>query len=101
MTVLFERPHSLPNRQRPFVTNIVEKISCLPDVPACFTDFEPRDLAVSVVTAMGLRVGAERASGTHYAAHALSLGATLVTNNAREFRRVPDLRVENWVTPAA
>lgn len=101
MTVLFERPHSLPNRRRPFVTNMVKKISCSPDVPTCFNDFGPRDLAVSVVTAMDLRVGAQRASGTHYASHALSLGATLVTNNEREFRRVPGLRVESWVTPAA
>ncbi len=30
------------------------------------------------------------------AAHALALGLTLVTNNAREFRRVPQLMVENW-----
>ncbi len=30
------------------------------------------------------------------AAHALSLDLTLVTNNAREFRRVPHLMVENW-----
>jgi tRNA(fMet)-specific endonuclease VapC len=30
------------------------------------------------------------------AAHALSLGLTLVTNNVREFRRIPQLRVENW-----
>ena len=32
------------------------------------------------------------------AAHALSLNAALVTNNTREFRRVPGLRVENWLT---
>ena len=31
------------------------------------------------------------------AAHALSLGAVLVTNNAAEFRRVEELTVENWV----
>jgi len=31
------------------------------------------------------------------AAHALSLSVRLVTNNAREFRHVPGLRVENWV----
>jgi len=32
------------------------------------------------------------------AAHALSLGATFVTNNTREFRRVPALTIENWAT---
>ena len=31
------------------------------------------------------------------AAHATGVGATLVTNNEREFGRVPDLRVENWL----
>jgi tRNA(fMet)-specific endonuclease VapC len=31
------------------------------------------------------------------AAHALTLGLILVTNNVREFRRVPGLRIENWV----
>jgi len=30
------------------------------------------------------------------AAHALAEDLTLVTNNEREFRRVPGLRVENW-----
>ncbi len=33
---------------------------------------------------------------TLIAAHALCLGLTLVTNNTREFKRVPGLRVENW-----
>jgi tRNA(fMet)-specific endonuclease VapC len=31
------------------------------------------------------------------AAHALALNLTLVTANVREFSRVPDLRVENWL----
>jgi tRNA(fMet)-specific endonuclease VapC len=30
------------------------------------------------------------------AAHARSLGLTLVTNNTREFKRVPGLKIENW-----
>ena len=30
------------------------------------------------------------------AAHAMSLGLILVTNNAREFGRVKGLRIENW-----
>jgi len=34
---------------------------------------------------------------TLIAAHALSLDLTLVTNNLKEFQRVPDLRIENWV----
>ena len=32
------------------------------------------------------------------AAHALSLGLVLISNNEREFQRIPDLIVENWVT---
>ena len=30
------------------------------------------------------------------AAHGMSLGLTVVTDNVREFARVPDLAVENW-----
>jgi tRNA(fMet)-specific endonuclease VapC len=31
------------------------------------------------------------------AAHAKAADLTLVTNNEREFRRVPGLRIENWI----
>jgi tRNA(fMet)-specific endonuclease VapC len=31
------------------------------------------------------------------AAHAISLDADLVTNNLKEFDRVPGLKLENWV----
>ena len=30
------------------------------------------------------------------AAHALSIGATVVTNNAADFEDVPELKIENW-----
>jgi tRNA(fMet)-specific endonuclease VapC len=32
------------------------------------------------------------------AAHALALGLTVVTNNEKEFGRVPGLKVQNWAT---
>ena len=53
-----------------------------------------------------LRAGLERQgtsvglSDTLIAAHALSLNATLVINNTREFPRVPDLPLENWAEDA-
>jgi tRNA(fMet)-specific endonuclease VapC len=33
----------------------------------------------------------------HIAAHARSEGLVLVTNNLREFERVPALQTENWI----
>lgn len=36
---------------------------------------------------------------TLIAAHAVSLGTILVTNNAREFQRVPGLQIEDWTSP--
>jgi tRNA(fMet)-specific endonuclease VapC len=32
------------------------------------------------------------------AAHTLSLDVALVTNNTREFKRVPNLKIEDWMT---
>lgn len=31
------------------------------------------------------------------AAHALSIGCTLVTNNEKEFIRIPNLKIDNWI----
>mgnify|MGYP001265018719 CR=1 FL=1 len=45
--------------------------------------------------ARGTMIGANDLS---IAAHARSLGLTLITNNTREFRRVRGLAVENWAT---
>ena len=41
----------------------------------------------------GLTIGA---MDTLIAAHALSIDGTLVTNNLKEFARVPKLKFENW-----
>ena len=40
------------------------------------------------------------ANDTWIAAQALAIGATLVTDNEREFARVPGLALENWLAPA-
>ena len=51
----------------------------------------------------GLRARLERvrqslgANDLLIAAHALALGHTMVTANEREFSRIGDLRVENWL----
>jgi tRNA(fMet)-specific endonuclease VapC len=72
----------------------IKQLSCLIPVQA---------LDAPAATHYGrLRAGLEKSGsliGAYdllIAAHALALGLTLVTNNVREFRRVPGLRVENW-----
>jgi len=35
------------------------------------------------------------------AAHAISLGLPVVTNNEQDFEGIPDLSVENWTTPTS
>ena len=61
------------------------------------------DFNVAAAQAYGeLRAALERKGvaigpfDTQIAAHALATGLTLVTNNEREFKRVPALRLENW-----
>jgi tRNA(fMet)-specific endonuclease VapC len=113
-----------------------------PGVLARLNALDAESVALSVVVAMELEVGAMRAEAHAYApavhrwldefkvlpledasrvhfarikcdlmergqmigpmdlliaSHALALGATLVTNNTREFRRVKGLKLENWV----
>jgi tRNA(fMet)-specific endonuclease VapC len=44
----------------------------------------------------GVSIGA---LDTLIAAHAISLGVTIATNNTREFAHVPGLMVEDWLIP--
>lgn len=48
-----------------------------------------------VLAAAGIPIGP---NDTAIAGHALATGALLVTNNTREFRRVPGLKLEDWAT---
>ena len=62
----------------------------------------PRDrAAVDATTEIKMTLAATGTSiapnDTAIAGHAVSTGAVLITNNTREFERVPDLLIENWV----
>ncbi len=67
--------------------------------PFELVDFSPDD----ALTAGEVRAGLERKGqpiGPYdllIAAQALNRGLTLVTNNEREFKRVPGLKIENWI----
>ena len=64
-------------------------------------DFDPpaARAAASIRAELASRGTPIGAHDFQIAGHALALEATLVTNNVREFSRVPGLRVENWTEP--
>ena len=58
----------------------------------------PADDAYAVVRAALEAAGTPiSANDTLIGAHALALGLILVTDNVREFARIPGLKVENWL----
>ncbi|MBE3130086.1 MAG: type II toxin-antitoxin system VapC family toxin [Acidobacteria bacterium] len=69
-------------------------------LPLELADF---DEPAAVIYGM-VRAGLEKAGtpigplDTQIGAHALSLGAILVTHNSREFRRIPGLVIEDWLS---
>ncbi len=73
------------------ISDFTAFVSVLPfDHPAEESYAEVR----AVLEAAGTPIGP---NDIFIAAHALALGLTLVTANAREFSRVPGLRLENWL----
>jgi tRNA(fMet)-specific endonuclease VapC len=84
-----------PRRQQdePALTAFLQYVEVLD-----FTDSATLDYAKirAHLKSSGTLIGA---NDLFIAAHARSLGLTLVTNNTREFGRVPKLRVENWALP--
>ena len=67
--------------------------------PLIITDFDEKAAVAygrvrATLEAQGRPIGS---LDTLIAAHAISLEATLVTNNVKEFSRVPELRLENWM----
>ena len=74
------------------------------EISEILTVIEPLPLAPAVAEVYG-RLRQDLASvgkligpnDLFIAAHALALDLTLITDNVREFSRVPNLRVENWL----
>jgi tRNA(fMet)-specific endonuclease VapC len=80
-----------------------------PTVRENFARHAANELAMSVITLGELRFGAEKSQSREramatiqkLAAHARAEGWILVTNNTREFARVPGLQLENWAEKAS
>jgi len=73
------------------VAELLDRLDVVPfDAPA---DFAYAELRTRLERA-GRPIGA---NDLLIAAHALALDLTLVTDNEREFSRIPDLRFENWL----
>lgn len=81
------------------VTHFVERLEVLKQaftVDAIGPDFSSAYALVrDTLEAQGQKIGDR---DTIIAAHALSLGATVVSRNMGEFSSVPGLKVENWET---
>ncbi len=72
-------------------------------IEACST-FEIADFDNNAAACYGLVRSSLESNGTPIgpldtliAAHAMSLGVILVTNNMREFKRIKGLKLENWI----
>ena len=69
------------------LTQLIRVLPLLPETATVYGAIR------AALTARGELIGA---NDLWIAAHAKFLNLTLVTNNEREFRRVPDLKIENW-----
>lgn len=80
-----------PERERAHLASLIE------DIPV-----EPFDIAAALAYGPIRLATRERRSDALdklIAAHAVSLGVTLVTCNTRDFARYPGLVMENWLLP--
>ena len=69
------------------LTQIVQVMPLLPEVAGIYGAIR------AALSTKGELIGS---NDLWIAAHAIFLDLILVTNNEREFRRVPDLKIENW-----
>lgn len=76
------------------LNNIEDFISHLEDLPCDINATQHYGQIKAFLERNGKPIGV---NDIHIAAHARSHGLTLVTNNLSEFKRVPNLALENWV----
>jgi tRNA(fMet)-specific endonuclease VapC len=76
------------------IRKMIDAVTVLPMEPEVGTHY---GTIRAYLTAAGTLIGG---NDLWIAAHARASRLTLVTNNESEFRRVPELRVENWVDQA-
>lgn len=77
---------------------LTQRVEQLLDTLAVLPLDEPADRHYADIRATLERAGTPIGSHDLFiAAHARSRGLTLVTHNIREFERVPELRVEDWM----
>lgn len=83
--------HNLSAARQRLIMSLIQDIDVLPittEVAAVYGEIK------ATLTKLGQPIGP---NDFWIAAHALSLGATLVTNNVREFKRINGLKVDNWL----
>ena len=66
-------------------------------MPSCPRDRAAVDATTKIKVALRLAGTPIGPNDTAIAGHAIAAGAILVTNNTREFERVPDPVLEDWV----
>lgn len=88
--------HDQRDKAEALLTQLRQKVRCVgldSDLPAQASWPEHYGKTLSALEKAGKTIGT---NDLWIAAHALSLGATVVTNNTEEFERVPDLRLVDW-----
>jgi len=95
VVVAAELRYGAAKKNSPRLTAQVEAILAAIEIIAFEPPADATYAAVRVaLEAAGRPIGA---NDLLIAAHALALDATLVTDNLSEFRRVPGLKLENWL----
>jgi tRNA(fMet)-specific endonuclease VapC len=77
-----------PLRDLEELINFIEVVTLPPSAAEIYGDIR------ATLSLKGEEIGS---NDLWIAAHAITSNLILVTNNEREFRRVPDLKIENWI----